>query len=108
MLSDGRLGATSFSFWQQSTQPDCVSFYLCKHQKGKLPVEQPLKCPILDPQHGRMPDTLTKVNVNWSFSPLATFSGTSSGSHVIRGSFCAGRMQRVERMVKESKRPSER
>jgi len=37
MLSDGRLGATSFSFWQQSTQPDCVSFYLCKHQKGKLP-----------------------------------------------------------------------
>ncbi len=36
MPGDGVLGATSLSFWQQSTQPDCVSFYLCKHQKGKL------------------------------------------------------------------------
>jgi hypothetical protein len=37
MPGDGRLGATSFSFWQQSTQPSCVSFYLCKHQKGSHP-----------------------------------------------------------------------
>jgi hypothetical protein len=40
MRGDGVLGATTFSFWQQSTQPDCVSFYLCKHQKGKLPAMQ--------------------------------------------------------------------
>ncbi len=37
MPSDGSLGGASYSFWQQSTQPGYVSFYLCKHQKGSLP-----------------------------------------------------------------------
>jgi len=40
MPGDGSLGAASHLFWQQSTQPGCVSFYLCKHQKGSLPVHQ--------------------------------------------------------------------
>ncbi len=35
--SDSSLGAALYLFWQQSTQPGCVSFYLCKLQKGQLP-----------------------------------------------------------------------
>src|SRR5260221_3984748 len=40
MPGDGSLGAASYLFWQQSTQPGCVSFYLCKHQKGSLPAHK--------------------------------------------------------------------
>jgi hypothetical protein len=39
MPGNGSLGAASCSFWQRSTQPGCVSFYLCKQQKGSHPVK---------------------------------------------------------------------
>ena len=54
MPGDGSLGEASFTFWQQSTQSACVSFYLCKPQKGSLPAEQP-------PQAGRVSCYLRKL-----------------------------------------------
>lgn len=39
MSGDANLGGASFPFWEQSSQPSFVSFYLCKHQKDSHPVQ---------------------------------------------------------------------
>src|SRR6266516_4406679 len=76
MSGDGSLRAASYSFWQQSTQPGCVSFYLCKHQKGSLP---DFLCicflyPISDKQYGRLPKTLiTVLQVIQTHIPIVNF-----------------------------------
>ena len=48
------------------------------------------------------------VDVEYGYKEIVPSDRGLSGSHVIRAACCAGRMQRMERIVKESKRPSRR